>query len=333
MMADLQFDRIVTHGDFDGIVSAAICSAALGLERVIFTGPSSIDRAEISTNPRDVVCDLPYPLDCGMWFDHHPGNLEALRLRGIDPGDIPGRFAEAPSCARVVLEYFSEKNYEFPAHIPETVDEADMIDSFDYRSVAEWREETPGKLVDMSIKSDFRDFREKTGFLRRLAGMVGEMTLQDITGDEEVSARIESYRAGEEKMLRLIEDSVSFLEEDAGRELIVMDFTRHKRSPRVIRNLAYMLYPEALGVMTVNSLFRRGTKTNDLSITISLSMNMTGRSHGKDMGEIMRSLNIGDGHTGAAAGTIHCGSKDQMLREKKRVLEEIWAMWKEMPAV
>jgi hypothetical protein len=332
MMSDPEFDRIVTHNDFDGIVSAALVSAALDVERVIFTGPNSIARAEISTGLRDIVCDLPYPLDCGMWFDHHSGNLDALKLRGIDPEGIPGRFAEQPSCARVVLEYFVEGGFEFPAHIAETVDETDMIDSFDYHSVAEWREETSGKLIDMSIKSDFRDFREQTRFLRRLAEMVGEMPLQDIAADEEVSARIENYRAGEEKMIRLIEDSVSFLEEDTGRELVVMDFTHHKRRPRVIRNLAYMLYPEALGAMTINSLFRRGTKTNDLSITISLSMNMTGRDHGKDMGEIMRSLDIGDGHTGAAAGTINCGSKDQMLREKKRALEEIWTMWKEMPA-
>ena len=30
--------------------------------------------------------------------------------------------------------------------------------------------------------------------------------------------------------------------------------THHKRRPRVIRNLAYMLYPDALGAMTINSL-------------------------------------------------------------------------------
>ncbi len=331
-MTDMEFDRIVTHSDFDGIVSGAICSAALGCDRIIFTGPNSIARAEISVGPSDVVCDLPYPLDCGIWFDHHPGNLEAVRLRGIDPAGIPGRFDEKPSCARVVLEYFTEEGFEFPAHIAATVDEADTIDSFDYRSVAEWREETPGKLVDMSIKSDFRDFREQTRFLRRLTEMVREMPLEDIVEDEEVSTRIDSYRAGEEKMLRLIKESVSFLEQDTESELIVMDFTHHKRRPRVIRNLAYMLYPGALGAMTINSLFRRGTKTNDLSITISLSMNMTGRAHGKDMGEIMRSLDIGDGHAGAAAGTIQCHSKEMMLREKKRALDEIWAMWKEMPA-
>ncbi len=331
-MSEEVFDRIVTHSDFDGIVSAAICSLATGCDRVIFTGPNSIARAEISVGPSDIVCDLPYPLDCGMWFDHHPGNLEAVRLRGIDPAGIPGRFDEKPSCARVVLEYFTEEGLDLPAHIAETVDEADMIDSFDYRSVAEWREETPGKLVDMSIKSDFRDFREQTRFLQRLTEMVARMPLPEIASDGEVASRIESYRAGEEKMVKLIEDSVSFLDEDAGHELIIMDFTHHKRKPRVIRNLAYMLYPEALGAMTINSLFQRGTKTNDISITISLSMNMTGHDHGKDMGEIVRSLDIGDGHAGAAAGTVHCSSKEQMLREKKRVIAEIWSMWKAMPA-
>jgi len=331
-MPETAFGRIVTHSDFDGIVSAAICSLATGCGRVIFTGPNSIARAEVSVGPSDIVCDLPYPLDCGMWFDHHPGNLDAIRLRGIDPAGIPGRFEAKPSCARVVLEYFSDKGLDPPEHMAATVDEADMIDSFDYRSVAEWREETPGKLVDMSIKSDFADFREQTRFLERLTGMVSDMPLAEIASDQEVASRIESYRAGEERMIKLIGESASFLEQDTDHELVIMDFTHHRRKPRVIRNLAYMLYPGALGALTINSLFQRGTKTNDISITASLSMNMTGRDHGKDMGEIMRSLDIGDGHAGAAAGTVHCSSKDQMLREKKRILEEIWSMWKAMPA-
>ena len=332
-MPDLEFNRIVTHNDFDGIVSGAICSLVTGCDHIIFTGPNSIARAEVSVGPSDIVTDLPYPLDSGMWFDHHPGNLDAVKLRGIDPAGSPGRFDAKPSCARVVFEYFTGEGFEMPAHIAATVEEADTIDSFDYRSVAEWREETPGKLVDMSIKSDFRDFREQTKFLQRLTEMVREMPLAEIAADEEISARIENYKADEENMIKLIKESVSFLREDTDQELIIMDFTHHKKRPRVIRNLAYMLYPEALGAMTINSLFRRGAKTNDLSISISLSMNMTGRDHKKDMGEIMRELDIGDGHTGAAAGTIHCHSKDMMLREKKRALDEIWAMWKAMPSI
>ncbi len=79
-MPDYDFKRIVTHNDFDGIVSGAICSLVSGCDHFVFTGPNSIARAEVSVGPSDVVTDLPYPLDCGMWFDHHPGNLDAVKL-------------------------------------------------------------------------------------------------------------------------------------------------------------------------------------------------------------------------------------------------------------
>lgn len=133
-------------------------------------------------------------------------------------------------------------------------------------------------------------------------------------------------------MVEFIERSTSFLPQDREGQLVILDFTPHNRPPRVIRNLAYLVHPRALGALTLNPLFRGGRKTTDFSISMSLSMNMTGLDHGKDIGEIMRSLNIGDGHVGAAAGVVHCNSKDEMLRMKKRLLDEIWEAWSSMPS-
>ena len=96
------FERIITHGDFDGIVCAALCSLLEDCSRFVFAGPNTITRSEISIGSSDIVCDLPYPLECGLWFDHHSGNREAVKLRGIDPDSIAGRFDPQPSCARVV---------------------------------------------------------------------------------------------------------------------------------------------------------------------------------------------------------------------------------------
>lgn len=327
----MSFERIVTHNDFDGVVSAAICSHVYNCERLVFTGPNSVTRAEISIDVRDVVCDLPFPLECGMWFDHHPGNKEAVTLRGIDPGTIPGRFEERPSCARVIYDYFADEGTILPAHFAETVSEADTIDSFNYRSVDEWREETPGKLVDMSLKAYFPSPREQTKYLNRLTGLVRDGALGDVLLDNEVAMNLERYREEEMRMVAFIEQSISFMPQDGAKEIVVLDFTHHKRRPRVIRNLAYLVHPAALGALTLNPLFRGGRKTNDFSVSMSLSMNLTGRNHEKDIGEIMRSLNIGDGHRGAAAGTVRCGSKDEMLRTKKGILSEIWDLWKSMP--
>ena len=327
----MTYDRIITHNDFDGIVSAALCSLGYGCDRVLFTGPSAVSRAAVSITAGDIVCDLPYPLECGLWFDHHAGNLEAVRLRGIDPASIPGRFAALPSCARVVYDHLVAEGTAFPGYLDETVAEADRIDSFDYRSIEEWRRETPGRLVDMSLKAR-DDPRDRERFMERLVFLLRDGPIGAVAADDEVVARSGRFREEEKRMLEFLRGSISFLDDDGHRELVILDLTAHNRRPRVLRNLAYLLCPEALGVVALYPLFRGGRKANGFGVSISLSMNLAGREHGKDAGEIVRSLDIGDGHPGAAGGRLECGSKDEMLREKKRVLEEIWRMWREMPA-
>ncbi len=324
----MEFERIITHGDFDGVVSAALCSHVFGCDTFIFAGPSMITRAEISIGAQDVVCDLPYPLECGLWFDHHPGNREALALRGIDPAALPGRLDEKPSCARVVFEYFTERETALAPFFADTVSEADAIDSFDFHSVEEWRRETPGKLVDMGLKAHFPTPREHTKHLAHVVRLLRDRPLAEAVNDPEVASQIVKYREEEKRMLEIVRKSVTFLPEDKDRELAILDFTSFARPPRILKNLAYLVHPEALGVLTVGAMFRGDRKTNDLTVSMALSMNVTGASHGKDIGEIMRTLNIGDGHVGAAAGTIHCESKDEMLRKKKKVLSEIWRLWK-----
>ncbi len=325
----MDYDRIITHTDFDGVVSGALCSSVCGCDAFVFAGPNAIARAEISIGPRDVVCDLPYPLECGLWFDHHPGNREALALRGIDPATVPGRLDETkPSCARVVYEYFAQRGTELPARFAEAVAEADIIDSFDYNSVEEWRRETRGKLVDMSLKAYQPTPREQNKYLNYLVRLVRDHPLETILKDAAVAAQIERSREEEKRMVEFIGKFAAFLPEDTGRELVILDLTSLARPPRILKNLAYLIHPAALGVLTMNPLFRSERKTNDISFSMSLSMNLNGKDHGKDIGEIMRTLNIGDGHVGAAAGTLHCESKDEMLRRKKKVLSEIWKLWK-----
>ena len=323
-------ERIITHTDFDGLVSAAICSHITGCERIIFTGPNSIARAEISIDLRDIVCDLPYPLECGIWFDHHAGNREELKLRGIDINDIPGAFSEEPSCARVIYNYYTERGQELPSYFENTVAEADVIDSFDYNSIEEWREERPGRMVDMSLKASFPDARIRTKYYSLLTSLIRDMPLEKVVLEEEVKHYIGVYRREEGKIIELIEKCHFFYEEDVNREIIVVDVTDLRRKPRIIRNLAYLVHPSALASLLLVPIFRAGVKTNDFSVSMSLSMNMTSEDHGKDISEIMRSLNIGDGHPGAAAGIVRCGSKVEREKKKAEILDTIWQLWSEM---
>jgi hypothetical protein len=60
---------------------------------------------------------------------------------------------------------------------------------------------------------------------------------------------------------------------------------------------------------------------------MSLSIHGNKPHHAKNIGEIMRTLNIGDGHPGAAAGTVRCRSKLEMLKKKKEILNQIFRLW------
>ena len=321
-----EYEKIVTHNDFDGIVSASLCAWALKIERILFAGPLTINKSQITITERDVVCDLPYPLQCGLWFDHHEGNLQELEYRRIDPKSIPGRFDLKPSCSRVVYEYFTEQ-IGLPSYFLQAVEEADIIDGFSYSSIEDWRKETPGKMVDLTLKNRFSSAEDQAAYMRNLVQQLRDRPIEEVSSLSFVQKQLKQYREEEGRMLRIIQDSSFFLEQDDQKEVVVIDLTQHRRRPHLIKNLAFLLYPEALGVLEVYNLTDQGVKSNNLGVSMSLSINGNRQNQTKNISEIMRSLNIGDGHPGAAAGTVRCSSKQEMLKKKKEILNQILKIW------
>lgn len=320
------YQSIITHNDFDGVVSAALCSYIFNIDRIYFAGPSNIARADLTITKNDIVCDLPFPLECGLWFDHHEGNWQELQYRNIDPNSIKGKFDLQPSCARVIFNFFKDEQ-KLPDYFAPLVNETDKIDSFDYQSVAEWRTETPGKIIDATIRSRSGDAKEKRGYLKRLVQWLRGNPAEQVAKNQEVADRYKDYLSEENEMLKTIEQNCYFLSQDEHKEIIILDFTNFNRPGFVIKNLAYLLYPESLAVLEVKNMFNRSIKSNDLSFSLSLSLNLNHSNHTKEAGEIMRELNIGDGHKGAAAGKVMCASKTEMLKQKQYVLDRIFELW------
>ncbi len=320
------YEKIITHNDFDGIVSASLCAGVFKVERILFAGPLTIAKSQITITERDVVCDLPYPLLCGLWFDHHEGNIQELEYRKIDPKSIPGRFDLKPSCSRVVFEYFSERK-ELPAHFLKAVEEADIIDGFSYTSIEDWRRETPGKMIDLTLKVHFQSPEEQLSHMRNLVRELRDRSIEEVASLPFVQKRLRQYREEEGRMLRILGESCFFVEQDQKKELIVVDLTSYQRRPHLIKNLAFLIYPEALGVLEIYNLLDQGVKSNSLGFSMALSINGNRQQQAKNIGEIMRTLNIGDGHPGAAAGTVRCRSKQEMLKKKKEILAQIFRLW------
>jgi len=186
------YQSIITHNDFDGVVSAALCSYVYKIDRIYFAGPGNIARADLTITENDIVCDLPYPLECGLWFDHHEGNLQELQYRNIDPDSIEGKFDLQPSCARVIFNYFKD-DHKLPDYFIPLVDETDKIDSFDFQSVEEWRVETPAKIIDATIRSRSGDTREKRRYLKRLVQWLRGNPVEQVAKNQEVAERYQVY--------------------------------------------------------------------------------------------------------------------------------------------
>ena len=307
-------------------MSASLCAWALKVEKVIFTGPLTITKSQIMITEKDVVCDLPYPLQCGLWFDHHEGNLQELGYRGIDPKSISGRFDLKPSCSRVVYEYFSEQ-MRLPLHFIQAVNEADIIDSFSYSSIEDWKKETSGRVIDLTLKVRFKSVEDQVIYMKNLFQELRDRSIEEVSHLPLVQGRLKQYREEEGRMLRMIQSSSRFLEQDLKKEIIVIDLTPYQRRPHLIKNLAFLVYPEALGVLEIYNLVEQGVQSNHLGISMSLSINANRETRTKNISEIMRTLNIGDGHPGAAAGTVQCRSKQEMLKKKKEILNQIFQLW------
>ena len=216
---------------------------------------------------------------------------------------------------------------EFPPHVAQAVDEADIIDGFTYSSLEDWRKETPGKIIDLTLKVHFPSAEEQASHMRNLVRELRDRPIGEVSQLDFVQRRLKQYREEEGRMLKVIRDSSYFIEEDEKREVVVIDLTSYQRRPHLIKNLALLIYPEASGVLEVYNLVEHGVKSNHLGFSMSLSINGNRRNRKKNIGEIMRTLNMGDGHPGAAAGNIRCRSKQEMLKKRKEILGQIYKLW------
>ncbi|MBN1562009.1 hypothetical protein EH223_12955, partial [candidate division KSB1 bacterium] len=221
------YKRIITHADFDGLISAAICSHNFGIHFLIFTQPRLVAEAKISITKDDIVCDLPYPLECGMWFDHHDGNLEELEYRKIEAAKIPGRFEIRDSCARVVYDYFLDQNIRMPDYFADAVAEADIIDAFNYKDIDDWRTETPGKIIEATIKVKEASAEQKWQYLRNLVRHFDSRPIDEIAKMVSVRKRYHLYREEEQRMIEQIKNEISFLPQDVDHKIIIIDLTHH----------------------------------------------------------------------------------------------------------
>ena len=94
--------RLITRSDFDGLACGALLESLGLINDWLFVHPKDIQDGLIQATKDDIVANVPYIQGCGLWFDHHSSEEERL---GKD-FKFEGASKKAPSCARVIYEYY-----------------------------------------------------------------------------------------------------------------------------------------------------------------------------------------------------------------------------------
>ena len=256
--------RLVTRGDLDGLTCAVLFSLNEEIDSISLIHPQDISDGRADIRSGDIIANLPYHPNCSMWFDHHLHTATP----NVPTVDVPGAFAEAPSAARLVYEYYGGEA-KMPEHA-ELVRETDRLDSATL---------TPDDVLDPKgyIKLGFTiDGRTGLGtFERYFLNLVDMLRIgtpiEHVLQDPSVKKRCDIMDSENE---RFCQELRSHSHVDGN--VIFTDFRDLDHIPIGNRFLVYALYPEVNVSARVHwgpnrqfpmlilghSIFRRTCKTN-----------------------------------------------------------------------
>jgi len=224
--------RIVTRGDFDSLVSSVLLSLTHEIDDVVITNPYDIkNQIEISGN--DIIANLPFKKNCAYWFDHHYNESKIAKNT-----DYNGFFKIAPSCSRVIFEYYHNQN---EIHLYEKlVNVADKIDTGQF-SVEEITNPQGWFLVERTLHAydpsgKLGDFTE---YFMNLMTWIRTSPLSEILLSDDVQIRIEHVRSEHKLFVNALRECTR-----VDGNVIVTDSRQLRYFPNGNRYLIYTMYPE-----------------------------------------------------------------------------------------
>ena len=115
--------RLITRSDFDGLACGALLLEAGIIDSYTFAHPKDLQDGLIPVTKDDCLANVPFVDGCGLWFDHHSSEDE----RNAFKGKYVGESRSAPSCARIIYEYYGGKE-RFP-QFDDLMEAVDKVDS------------------------------------------------------------------------------------------------------------------------------------------------------------------------------------------------------------
>ncbi len=302
--------RLLTRSNFDGLVCAVLLKEVEQIDEIEFHHPKDMQEGKIKVTANDIIANLPYHPDAGMWFDNHAS--EAARNEDIT---FKGRFADAPSAARVVYDYYvlqgkGEKLAKYQQLLTE-------VDKFDSANLEPEDVINPKGWILLSYLMDPRtglgkqhDYQiSNKALMRKLVDWMSEKTPEEILNEPDIKERVERYFKQEEEFRKV---QLQHSRQDGN--VVITDF-RGVEVPIGNRFVIYTQFPTA----NISIRIMDGKKGEFCSIAVGHSIfNRTSRT---DVGALMAKYG-GGGHRSAGTCQLPYDVVDAKVAEMIAIMKK-----------
>lgn len=282
--------RIITRPDFDGVVCAMLLFEAENIDKPIkWVQPNDIRKGYVQIQESDIIANLPYDKQCGLWFDHHCSNQ-------IDQ-TFNGAFKITPSAARVIFEYYRARiRYDHDELIRET----DKIDSANLSIQEVLNPENHAYFLLSMTVSDREESDER--YRNKLVGLLTISDIGRVLKDVEVKKRCRRV-VEQNKVYKILLKKHTVLRGHVS----ITDFRYLYSTPEGNRFLVFSMFPEALVNMKISHIY--DDKDN---VRVSVGHNIFNRNCNVNIG-LMLSQFEGGGHRGAGGCIFHVNKTNEYI--------------------
>jgi nanoRNase/pAp phosphatase (c-di-AMP/oligoRNAs hydrolase) len=227
--------RLVTRGDLDGLTSAVIVTLMEPIDEILLVHPQDITDKKVPIRRDDILANVPYHPDAGLWFDHHL----LTESNEKPPAGFKGRHRIAPSAARLVYEYYLEKHPSDPRllRLSKLVDETDRLDA------AQLTPDDVNNPRDYILLGYTIDSRTGLGafenYFTKLVEWLKTMPIAEVLQQPEVKERVDRLRREQDEFKSLLQRNSFQLN-----NVVITDLREVERLPAGNRFLIYTMFPD-----------------------------------------------------------------------------------------
>jgi len=289
---------LITRADWDGLVCAVFLTTLESLSGIEFAHPKDMQDGLVEVRDDAIIANLPFHPRCALWFDHHISEEEMAGALGAAQG-YKGKFAIAPSAARLVYEYYHDPRLErFAALLTDTdkydsanLSLADVLNPQGYLKIA----------YTIDPRTSLAGINWKDYFFHVL-GLLKDVSLDEALADPTIVQMLERVRADDEAF----KETLGVHSRVEG-NLVITDLRGLANVPSGNRFLVHALYPQT-------NIAARIFDGKSKRVVLSLGQSIFKRDCRTNIGELLAGYG-GGGHRGAGTVQLFHGEAEAKLKE------------------